>query len=186
PITMKANTALGLIACGASLTLLIRRPGRRSWVAFVLAAAAGAIGALTLSEHLFGWNLGIDQLLFREPAGAAATASPGRMGPNGAISLVLTSLALLALRRDTEKSIARAQVLACGALMLAVVALTGYLYGARELYDVARVTGIALPTPFAFFALALAILTSRTDVAPVAVLVGSRPGSVMARRLLPA
>jgi PAS domain-containing protein len=108
------------------------------------------------------------------------------MGPNGAISLVLTSLALLALGRDTEKSIARAQLLACGALMLAVVALTGYLYGARELYEVARVTGIALPTPFAFFALALAILTSRTDVAPVAVLVGSRPGSVMARRLLPA
>jgi hypothetical protein len=117
---MKANAAAGLIACGVALILLIRRPVGWSWLAFVLATTAGGIGALTLSEHLFGWNLGIDQLLFNEAVGAAATASPGRMGPNAATSLVLTCLALLALRRDTDKSIAKAQLFACGTAILTV------------------------------------------------------------------
>ena len=36
----------------------------------VLAAFAGVLGALTLSRHVLGWNLGIDQLLFSEPPGA--------------------------------------------------------------------------------------------------------------------
>jgi hypothetical protein len=59
--------------------------------------------------------------------------------------LVLMSIARLALRRDTRESITRAQVCAVGVL-LAMLALTGYWYGARELYDIARVTGIAFPT----------------------------------------
>jgi uncharacterized protein (DUF697 family) len=150
-ITMKANTAIGLIACGLSLASIVRRPRYWSIVAGVLAGAAGAIGTLTLLEHLSGWNLGIDQILFTERLGAAATASPGRMGPNGATSLLLMSIALLALRRDTRDSITRAQVCAAGVALLAMLALTGYRYGARELYDIARVTGIAFPTAVAFF-----------------------------------
>jgi uncharacterized protein (DUF697 family) len=41
-ITMKANTAIGLIACGLSLASIVRRPRYWSIVAGVLAGAAGA------------------------------------------------------------------------------------------------------------------------------------------------
>ncbi len=158
-----------------------KQPRRRT-----LASLAGAIGALTLLEHLSGWTLGIDQLLFTERLGAAATASPGRMGPNGATSLLLMSIALLSLRRGTRGSITRAQVCAAGVALLAMLALTGYWYGARELYDIAHLTGIAFPTAFAFFALSAGTIVLRRDVGPVAAFVGNRPGSVMARRLIPA
>jgi PAS domain S-box-containing protein len=185
-IHMKANTAIGLVACGLSLLLILRRPRHWSAVAAALAALAGAIGALTLLEHLSGWNLHIDELLFKEPVGAAATASPGRMGPNGALSLVLISIALLSLRQDTPRSVARAQVWAFGAAVLALLALTGYWYGARQLYDIARVTGIAYPTALAFFALSGGILLARPNLGPVTAFLDDRPGSVMARRLLAA
>jgi len=82
-LAMKANTALSLFLASASLwalnlddkNALARRVGQ------LCAAMVALVGALTLSQHLFGWNLGIDELLFSEPAGALATVSPGRMGP---------------------------------------------------------------------------------------------------------
>ena len=52
------------------------------------------LGALTLSEHLFGWNLGIDQLLATEVPGVARTASPNRMGPPASLSMTLLGLAV--------------------------------------------------------------------------------------------
>src|SRR4029453_17090507 len=82
-ITMKANTALLLVLSGLSLCLLNLEPEKRALqiVAKVCAAVVAILGFLTLGEHLTGWNLRIDQLLFEEPLGALATASPGRMGP---------------------------------------------------------------------------------------------------------
>jgi hypothetical protein len=97
-ITMKPNAAFGLAASGLSLCASVSgRAGARR-LAAPLAMAAGAIGALTLSEHIVGWNLGIDELVFVEAPGSPATASPGRMGPHASISLTLVSLALLLLR----------------------------------------------------------------------------------------
>lgn len=55
------------------------------------------LGALTLSQYLFGWNLDIDQMLAREPAGAFGTLAPGRMAPTSALDFVLVGLALLLL-----------------------------------------------------------------------------------------
>lgn len=72
---------------------------------------AGAIGIATFSQHLFGWNLGIDQLLFVEPPGAAATASPRRMRPPASACFTLASIALVLLHGGRPVSIARRQLL---------------------------------------------------------------------------
>ena len=66
-ITMKANAAMGLLACGLSLRLIVGSGRVRLWLALACAVVAGAIGILTLSEHFVGWNLGIDELLFMLP-----------------------------------------------------------------------------------------------------------------------
>jgi hypothetical protein len=79
-ITMKANTALALILAGVSLWSLQATHRRLlKTLGQVCAAIVALIGLLTLSEHVVGWNLGIDQWLFTEPSGALATTSPGRM-----------------------------------------------------------------------------------------------------------
>jgi signal transduction histidine kinase/ActR/RegA family two-component response regulator len=183
-ITMKANMAVALIASGASLGLTVRAPSRLKPVAPALAVLAGSIGAATLSEHLFGWNLGIDQLLFTEAPGADATASPGRMGPNGATSLVLAGTALALLHRGTAAAIRHSQILAGCVAILATIPLAGYAYGAIELYNIARYTGIAFSTAITLLVLSIGTLMVRPTSGLMAVFAGSGPGGVLARRLL--
>src|SRR5687768_16223534 len=67
-VTMKANTAVCLVLISSSL-LLLHDPGVALWkrrLGQVVAALVATVGLLTLSEHVIGWNLGIDQLLFYE------------------------------------------------------------------------------------------------------------------------
>ena len=63
-ITMKRNAALGLVACGLSLRAYVSSRRALRWLSPLLALCAGAIGILTLSQHVAGWNLGIDELMF--------------------------------------------------------------------------------------------------------------------------
>ena len=80
-ITMKPNAALCLILAGISLWSLLRKNQKPyRIIGQACAISAGLIGLLVLSQHVFGWNLRIDQVLFIEPPGALATTSPGRMG----------------------------------------------------------------------------------------------------------
>ena len=180
PITMKTNAGIGLLLCGGSLWSLSRGFRR---IAAGGAAAGAALGALTLSQHLFGWNLGIDQLLFSEAAGAAGTASPNRMGPNASTSLTLGGVALLLMCRGTPRAIGSAQRLAIVGMLLALLAIAGYVYGAVELYGIARYTGIALHTAIALLVLHTGIAVARVDDGPVAVFLADGPAGMMFRRL---
>jgi peptidoglycan/LPS O-acetylase OafA/YrhL len=90
-ITMKTNTALAMLLAGAGLVLLIPQQttrGRR-YAGQACAAVVLALGAMTFSEHLIGWNLRIDQLLATEPPGAAGVTSPQ---PHGAAGIAEFSL----------------------------------------------------------------------------------------------
>ena len=179
PITMKTNTAIGLLLCGVSLAVIRRAPRLSTFCA----VAAGLIGGLTLSEHLAGWNLGIDELLFTEAPGAAATASPNRMGLTASTCLVLAGVSLCHLVRGDARGATVAQVLAAVALSLASIPIAGYLYGAEELYGIARYTGIALHTALALILLNVGILTARPALGPVAVFLDDGPAGTVLRRL---
>jgi signal transduction histidine kinase/ActR/RegA family two-component response regulator len=183
-ITMKANAAVALVLCGVSLALTVRGPSRIKPIASALAILAATIGGLTLTEHVVGWNLGIDELLFKESPGAAATTSPGRMGPNAATSLLLAGIAIAALYRDSAIAVRRTQMLAGVIAIFATVPVLGYGYGAQQLYNVAQYTGIALPTAVSLLVLSLGILTVRPEMGLMAVFSGAGAGGVLARRLL--
>src|SRR5688572_28276190 len=76
-INMKPNAAVAASAAGLGV-LLCGLPGWRGGRAVrFLGIMVGLIGGLTLTEHVVGWNLGIDTLLWGEPAGERATAAPG-------------------------------------------------------------------------------------------------------------
>jgi hypothetical protein len=183
-ITMKANAAVALFASGIALySVVSMRPSAPS-IGRIGASVAALLGLLTLSEHLFGWNLGIDELLIREAPGAAATTSPGRMGPNASLSLTLAGIALWSLYRGSARAIARAQVLGACIATLALVPLVGYLYGATQLYAVARYTGIAIHMGIGLLMLGVGILSAYPKTGPVAALTSDAPHGVVARRLL--
>jgi len=181
-ITMKANTALALILMGASLWSLqgadhksSRRLGK------ICAAVAGLIGLLTLTEHVIGWNLHIDQLLFTEPPGALATTSPGRMGITASSCFTMFGIAMLLLYR--RQAVSLAQVLSIASGFWALLAIIGYAYGAQALFGIARYTGIALPTSIALFVLCLGILGVCIDGGMLSVVSGETTAAIMARRL---
>ena len=183
-ITMKANAALGLLAAGVALGLLGVRGTWARVAGLASATLAGTIGALTLSEHIVGWNLGIDELLFREAPGAVATTSPGRMGPHSSTSLTLSSIALWCLYRGDRRAVTCAQILGAAVAVFALVPIVGYLYGTAQLYAIARYTGIAAHTGIALFVLGIGIGAARPDTGPVAALMSDAAHGVMARRLL--
>src|SRR4030095_12838012 len=112
-VAMKANASATLALAGVALLLLrTKLPRWRSAIGVGLAILVTAIGALTLSEHLVGWDLGIDQLIANEPPGAAATASPGRMGPPASTSFTLIGIALVLLNRRSRRAVLASQAIA--------------------------------------------------------------------------
>ena len=79
-VTMKANTATCLMLVAISI-LLIHDPSTvKRRISQVCAAIVAAVGLLTLSQHLFGWDLGIDQLLFTESTSEAGLSFAGEWG----------------------------------------------------------------------------------------------------------
>lgn len=162
-VAMKANTALAFLLTGIGLGLAASslKSGRRAGSALGLLVAA--IGALTLSEHLFPADLGIDQALFREPAGTVSTASPGRMAPATAFcfSLLGAALFLMDVRTRGGRSPSTFLVLASG--FVGLLALAGYLYDISVLYHFRAYTSMAAHTAAGILAASVGILAARPD-----------------------
>ncbi len=101
-VSMKANTAFCFILTGVALlltaippvTLNPKRAVFLSRLARLCGLLVGLIGLLTLGEYIFGWNLDIDQWLFRESADTVGTLHPGRMALETALNFVSLSVAL--------------------------------------------------------------------------------------------
>jgi PAS domain S-box-containing protein len=183
-ITMKANAAVTIVLAGISLILLHaeRASVLKRRVAIACAAAVTTIALLTVSQHLTGWNLGIDEILVREGAGAVATASPGRMGPSASTCLALLGITLILAHR--RRAITTAQSLCVAVLLWSLLAIIGYLYGAAPLYTVTQATAIALHTALTLFILAIGVLAALADTGFVAAISSDREGGLMARRAM--
>ena len=185
-IAMKVNTAVAFLVAGVALLLSPAESAARSRqrAARLCAAAVALIGGLVLSEYLFGWDLGIDQLLFAEMPSTPGAPEPGRMAPQSAASFLALGVALLVL--DTGRGALIAQTLALATGLAALVALVGYVYQETRLYVVGPYVGIALNTAISFIILSVGILCARPARGMMALVVSGTAGGVMVRRLLPA
>jgi PAS domain S-box-containing protein len=186
--TMKANTALCFVLAGLSLSAQARtrcsrltaRIGRGSAIAVL------TMGALTLSQYLFGWDLGIDQLLIPDLPISPLTLYPGRMGDNTALNFVLTGVALMFMQQRTRRSDSVIQAAALMSIAIALLAVVGYFYGVQVLYRfIFYSTSMAIHTAFAFLVLGVGILATRSERGGMRVLTGDLAGSLIARRLVP-
>ena len=187
-ITIKANTAACLVLAGLSLALLApeRRGTIRTILGRVFAATLVFVGLATLCEHLFHWNLGIDQILFREAILPAATTAPNRMGPPASSCFPMLGLALLLLDVRSRRVDPPFQYPTLGVLAISLVSLLGYLFHVRQLYGVAQISGIAFHTALAFLLLGVGLLAARPRAGFMRRVVADDPGGIVIRRLLPA
>lgn len=187
-VTVKTNTAIALLLSGFGLLLLAREnpSPARSRAARTLAILVAAIGAATFLEHLFGWNFGIDEALFGEDPGSAATQSPNRMGPPASITFPLIGAALFLLGGAKPADHARSQRLALVVMVIALFSIIGYVFGVREFYGIARFTGISLNAGISFLALGCGVFAARPEAGYMRQVASAESGGALIRRLLPA
>jgi PAS domain S-box-containing protein len=186
-VTMKTNTALGFLLSGLALWLL-RDEDAGTGARRAARAGAGLVallGLLTLAENLTGWNPGIDELLFPEPATTAPTAHPGRMAPATAFNFLFCGLALLLLDTRARRGWRPAQFLVLPPLAVSFIAVMGYLFGAESLYGVSPYSSMALHTALAFAVLGAGVLWARPERGWMALLTSDTPGGTVVWRLVP-
>ncbi|TAL06487.1 MAG: PAS domain S-box protein [Verrucomicrobia bacterium] len=159
-VTMKANTAIGLLLAGMALWLLDKQtsPGLRR-LGQGLAVLVALIGLATIGEYAYGWRLGIDELLFRDTADAYSSMR-GRMSPYSAVAFAALGLglALLPLRPMRWFVLMTANL----TILIGGVSFIGYLWNASELVTDRLLPPVAVNTAAVFILLGIGtVLTTR-------------------------
>jgi len=180
--------ALCFVLAGIALIMAVRRkrPPSTDAIQQTLAALVATIAGLTLYEYLRGSSSGFDLLLFGDQVKRVSTIPPGRIAINSAGSLLLFALALLSIPHDQRRQDLRAQMFATPALLIALLAILGYLFGVKGMYSLSQSSGMALWTAIGQLILGVGILVAVRDRGVAVLLLDDGPAGVLTRRLLPA
>ncbi|MGH8003074.1 MAG: PAS domain S-box protein [Brasilonema sp.] len=190
-VTIKVNAAIAFLLSGVSLWLLSREGSPTSsrfrvLIAQGCALAVYILGLLTFCQYLFGLNLGIDELLFRDSKEAVETFYPGRMGANSAVNFLLSGLALWLLGQKSHRSYWLAQSLSLIVALISLLAFVGYAYGVKNFYQFgAYTTSMALHAALAFEVMCLGVLHTHPDRGFMQTITSTLNGGAIARRLIP-
>ena len=155
-------TAICLILLGVSLWL--RRKANeqtrvRNFAGQLLAGLAAAIGLVSFGEYLFGWDLGIDQLLFADsPQEAIRSVALGLMAPVNALNIYFLGLALILLSWTTLHGVWPSQVLSFTAGLISLSNLLDFILVPHDLH-----TYTSLPAAVALAVLSPAIMCARPE-----------------------
>ena len=177
-VAMKVNAAVCFMLTGIALLPLIRPPATSNAqhptfffrFAQLCGLLAGLIGLLTLSEYVFGWNLGMDQWLFRDLADPLGKSLPGQMAPETALCFVLLGAALRIVggSRKTRWTILVPVNLALLVALLALAEISAYFTPGLGVYGWFGLTIMAPPTAilFAILSLTVVAISWQPDILP--------------------
>jgi signal transduction histidine kinase len=174
--TMKTNAAICSILTGISL-LQARKgclSGKKQLLVRICSGITIVIAFLTLTEYLFGWHLSGDKWLF-----SINETQGGRMAFTTALAFLMLGTSMILI--DRPKSYHIAESLALISAVIALFAVTGYMYRAQAFYG-----QMPLYASFVIFVLSIGILFARGDRGFMAKITSNSFGGIMARRLLPA
>jgi signal transduction histidine kinase len=180
-ITIKFNASIAIISLSVGLLLNSLFP-QFKFAVRVCSIFCIALGAATIFQHLTQIDLGIDNFIIPEAAGARATAAPGRMGLPASSTFVLLGTAMLLLTMARRRDVSA--MLAHITLVITLLSLIGYFFGASELYTIRGLTGIALQTATMLFALSIGTLALVREHGIVEVMLRNDSGGAMIRRLI--
>ncbi len=181
--TMKANSAFCFVLSGWAILLLHARPAARfSYTGILLSLLVSLTGALTLAEHFL--NLSFFDLPLFARLDETGKISPFRMAATSAFCFMVSGLSLALFH--LHKSIRFAQILSLFSMIIALLAIIGYLYGVGFLYTVGPYSTIALHTAVAFIFLSISILFTFPDRGIISIFSSADPGGLIARVLIPA
>jgi signal transduction histidine kinase len=183
--SMKINSAVIFLSFGLSLLFNNSEKHFAKIAAAVLTVFGMIIAVLTLSQYIFGLNLGIDELVVRDNPNPAITSSPGRMSPLVAINFLLTGTALLLWQKTGKNNYRPSEYFALVALFMPVIVLVGYIFSEAKLYSFPSVTGVALFAAILFIILLAGILAVHNERGFTTILLSRTRGGLVLRFLLP-
>lgn len=179
--------ATGFILIGVSLWLQRKNDSAPATqkVALGLALVVAILSLLFLLEWIFAADFGIDLLLFGDSVAKMGHLNPGRIANNSAAIFAFESLALLLLAHDRRHHRYKAQMFAFAGLLVATIAMAGYLFEVPSLYSLNPRSGMALFTALLHALLCFGIMMAQPERGLPAILVDEGAAGILARRIIP-
>ncbi|MCF3650964.1 PAS domain-containing protein [Synoicihabitans lomoniglobus] len=185
-VTMKFNTALSVLCSGLALWFLRDEtaPRRSHRIGTGCALVVVIIALLTLAEYVWGLNLGIDEIIYRDRGTDPSTGFPGRMSAATCLGFVCFGAAFLTLNISARRQ-QPSQMFALVGLLIGLLAFQGYLFGVQSLYRFFIFSSVAFHTAVVFILIGLGILAVRPDRGIVETVSSRWLGGFLARQALP-
>lgn len=184
-IVMLPITSIAFLIAGISLWLQspVSDEGR-SRVARLLGIGVLVIGVLMLFQRLSGVTFSASAILFHASLLEYEYRPLGVMASNTAFCLIMIGSALTVLDGGKASAVRPPEILGVVSLLVAFVAILGYLYDVSPLYKIDRQTGMAVSTALGLVMVSLGVLAARPGVGAVSLLAGSSASAALTRRLL--
>jgi PAS domain S-box-containing protein len=154
---MQFNTALCFIASGTGLFLLATA---RAPIARWLCALTTGFTLLTLLEYLIGRSFGIDELFYKPYFLQIDTTYQGRMSPLAAVCFIFinTGICWASFNKKWSQRLTAAGMTGSIVIVIAVIALSGFLFGIQSAYGWGAYSRMALNTAIIFLILGSGLL----------------------------
>jgi PAS domain S-box-containing protein len=185
-VVMNPLAALLFVLMGSAL-LLDERSGARGSSHLWLAGCGLVValcGALVLMRSVAGWQVGVDEWLFR--AKVRSVDPPDWMAANSALNFLFLGLALVAGRARVGSRWRPAYWLVLPAALTSLLVVIGYLYNAAGLTTFQLQLPMALNTALFFLAACFALVAAHPNQGAMALFVSNSAGGTITRYLLPA
>jgi len=183
-VSMRFNTALCFLLAGAALlSTQYRHKNAGGWL-ILLAASTTFVGALSLSQNMFHYNAGIDELFATDYLAVAEKYRfPGRMAPNVSLCFLLFGLALLGIIAKNRIIKVISQYVFHLITVISAVAIIGYLYSITLFYNFSFVASMAVHTATLFFMISISATLLQPSIGITSLFTGQLVGNKVARRL---
>ena len=184
-VSMKSNTAVGLVLSGVCLWWYSAHEelsSQKKVLVTTISVTVFLIGTATLFEYLFSYNLGIDELLFKDHD-EIGTSDPGRISPISAFNFSLLGVAISFLKHQRHHRVF--QSLSLVILLSSFFGFTGYLLNFQNLYTFQNYTDTALHSSVAFMLVSVCIFLIYPDRGVMGIINSQTLGGTLARKLLP-
>jgi len=184
-IAMKFNAALGFVLLGSASLLNQYRANKYNTSAFfVLSLLTALLGLVTLSQDLFHYNAGIDQLFITDRTIISHDFPfQGRMAFNASMSFIFLGFGFLGSKSKNRFVYKLSGYTFQAVTILSAFALIGYIYGATLFSDLFYVTSMATHTAILFLILSLGASLLNPSMGITSLFAGKQVGNQMAKRL---
>jgi len=184
-VAMSFNSALCFLFFGSALLITQYQTGRyNNLLFFILSLLGTLIGLITISQDLFHYNSGLDQLFVVDKTPSSYSFPfPGRMAFNASINFLFIGLGFLLFIPKKRVFTLLSECFFHLVTILSAIALIGYLYGVSFFRVLLYRTSMATHTAILFLILSLAASLLNPSIGISRLFTGKRVGNKMAKRL---